>query len=75
METLGVHKLFPLTKKQILQNMIWLIVYKHPQDERVKRAVFGKSWASRAQLLRLNVSAVFWGKMRELKRMMNKKVA
>ncbi|MBW2411681.1 MAG: radical SAM protein [Deltaproteobacteria bacterium] len=68
-------KIFPFTKKQILQNIVWLIVYKHPQDERIKRAVFGRSWASKAQLFILNISAVFWGKIREIKRVMYKEVA
>jgi radical SAM superfamily enzyme YgiQ (UPF0313 family) len=68
-------RMFPLAKKQILQNIIWLIVYRQPSDERVKQAVFGKSWASKAQLFRLNTSAVFWGKIRELKRVMYKEVA
>ena len=68
-------RMFPFTKKQILQNIVWLIVYKHPQDERIKRAVFGRSRASKAQLFLLNISAVFWGKIREIKRVLYKEVA
>jgi hypothetical protein len=68
-------RMFPFTKKQILQNIVWLIVYKHPQDERIKRAVFGRSWASKAQLFLLNISAVCWGKIREIKRVLYKDVA
>ena len=68
-------KLFPFTKKQILQNIIWLIVYRHPRDESVIHAVFGKSWSSKAYLYCLNLKAFWGGQMRELKRVMNRKIA
>jgi hypothetical protein len=68
-------RLFPLTRKQMLQNLIWLIIYRHPDEKKVKRAVFRQSWRSRAQLFYLNVQAVLWGKMHELKRMVSIKTA
>ena len=64
-------RLLPLTRKQMLQNLIWLIIYRQPADEKVKRAVFSQSWRSRAQLFYLNVQAVFWGKMHELRRIVS----
>ena len=64
-------KLFPLTRKQMLQNIVWLIIYRRPEDDKVKRAVFGQSWGSKAHLFYLNVQAVFWGKIHELRRMMS----
>ncbi|UCE54190.1 MAG: cobalamin-dependent protein [Desulfobacterales bacterium] len=68
-------KLFPLTKKQMLQNIIWLIVYRHPSDEIVKGAVFNDSFGSKLNLIYLNFKSIFWGKIREIKRLINKKIA
>ena len=68
-------RLLPLTRKQMLQNLIWLIIYRQPADEKIKRAVFSQSWHARAQLFCLNATAVFWGKMHELRRMVSIKTA
>jgi radical SAM superfamily enzyme YgiQ (UPF0313 family) len=68
-------KVFPLTKKQILQNIIWLLAYQHPGDDIVKRAVFSDTWRSKLDFIYLNLKALFWGKIRELKRIMNRKIA
>jgi hypothetical protein len=68
-------KVFPLTLKQILQNIIWLIVYQHTGDTIVKRAVFSGSRRSKLDLIYLNLKAIFWGKLHELKRGLNKKIA
>ena len=68
-------KVFPLTLRQILQNIIWLIVYQHTGDTIVKRAVFSGSWRSKLDLIYLNLKAIFWGKHHELKRRLNKKIA
>jgi len=70
-----VPKLFPLTKKQMLQNIIWLIAYGHTSDEIVKHAVFNDSFGSKLKLIYLNFKSIFWGKMREVKRLINKKIA
>jgi radical SAM superfamily enzyme YgiQ (UPF0313 family) len=68
-------KLFSLTQKQIYQNIIWLLAYQKPDGDVVKRAVFGNSRRSKLDLHYLNLKAVFWGKIRELKRIMNRKIA
>jgi len=68
-------KVFPLTLRQILQNIIWLIVYQHTGDTVVKRAVFSGSRRSKLDLIYLNLKAIFWGKLHELKRRLNKKIA
>jgi hypothetical protein len=68
-------KVFPPTLRQILQNIIWLIVYQHTGDTIVKRAVFSGSWRSKLDLIYLNLKAIFWGKHHELNRRLNKKIA
>jgi len=68
-------RLFPWTQKQILQNIIWLIVFRNTANDIVRRAVFGDSLGSRFNLMILNLKAAFWGKIREIKRMMNRKIA
>ena len=68
-------KLFPMTQKQILQNIIWLLAYHHPGNDIVKHAVFNGSWRSALDLIYLNLKAVWGGKIRELKRIMNRKIA
>jgi len=61
--------------KQILQNIIWLLAYHHPGNDIVKHAVFSGSWRSALDLIYLNLKAVLGGKIRELKRVMNRKIA
>jgi len=68
-------KVFPFTLRQILQNIIWLIVYQHTGDTIVKRAVSSASRRSKLDLIYLNLKAIFWGKLHELKRRLNKKIA
>ena len=68
-------KLFPMTKKQTLQNIVWLIAYGHSNDGIVKRAVFNDSFGSKLSLIYLNFKSIFWGKIREIKRLINKKIA
>ena len=70
-----VPKLFPLTKRQMLQNIIWLIAFGHTADGIVKDAVLGDSRAAKIKCIYLNFKSVFWGKIREIKRVMNKKIA
>ena len=68
-------KLFPLTKRQMLQNIIWLIAFGHTPDGIVKAAVFTDSLVAKVKFAYLNLKSVFLGKIREIKRMMNKKIA
>ena len=68
-------KLFPFTKKHMLQNIIWLIAFGHTGDKIVKDAIGKHSLAARFKFIYLNLKAVFWGKIREIKRVMNKKIA
>ena len=68
-------KLFPMTKKQILQNVVWLIAYGHSNDGIVKRAVFNDTFGFKLILIYLNFKSIFWGKIREIKRLINKKIA
>ncbi|MHC9543663.1 MAG: radical SAM protein [Vulcanimicrobiota bacterium] len=58
-----VPKLMPLNLKQILQNIIWLVVWAHQTDKIVKYAVFNNSLCSRLCLHYLNFKAVVWGKV------------
>jgi len=68
-----VPRLFPLNMKQILHNMIWLIVHGRVEDGAVKEAVFNKAPGSKLKLTRLNLKAVFWGKIHTAKRRMQKR--
>jgi hypothetical protein len=68
-------KLFPLTKRQMLQNIIWLIAFGHTTDGIVKHAVLTDSWVAKILLIYLNLKSVFFGKIREIKRLMNKKIS
>ena len=68
-------RLFPFTKRQMLQNIIWSIAFGHTEDEIVKEAVFMDSLSAKIKFLYLNLKAVFWGKIREIKRVLNKKIA
>ncbi|MEJ2731389.1 MAG: cobalamin-dependent protein, partial [Deltaproteobacteria bacterium] len=68
-------RLFPFTKKQMLQNIIWLITFRHTPDGIVKDAVMSDSWDAKIKFIYLNLKSVFWGKIREIKRMMNRKIA
>ena len=68
-----VPKLFPISKKQILQNVIWLMAYRDPLDETIEKAVFAESWRSKVILTGLNLKSLFWGKIQTLKRLMYRK--
>lgn len=58
-----VPKLFPYTKKQMFQNIIWLIVWNHTKDGIVKYSVFGDSLGSKMCLIYLNLKSIVLGKM------------
>ena len=64
-------KLFPLTKRQMLQNIIWLIAFGHTGHGIVKDAVFADSLAAKIKFVYLNFKSVLWGIVREIKRVMN----
>lgn len=56
-------RLLPYTKKQILQNIIWLIVWNHAKDRIVKFSVFGNSLSSKLCLNYLNLKSTVLGKI------------
>ena len=58
-----VPKFFPYTKKQQLQNIIWLIVWNHANDNMVEYGVFGESAIAQLCFFYLNVKSVFMGKI------------
>lgn len=58
-----VPKLLPFNKKQMLQNIIWLVVWKHAADGIVKYAVFNNSLGSKFCLIYMNYNAIVLGKI------------
>ena len=68
-----VPRLFPLNKRQIMHNIIWLIVYGRVEDRAVKQALFSETPNSRLKLTYLNLKAIFWGKINTAKRRMQKR--
>ena len=68
-----VPRFFPLNKKQMMHNIIWLVVYGHAEDAAVKQAVFNDTLRARLKIIYLNLKAVFWGKIHTFKRMMQKR--
>ncbi|MGD8989961.1 MAG: radical SAM protein [Desulfobacterales bacterium] len=69
-----VPRLFPLNKKQMIHNIIWLTVYGRAQDAAVRKAVFRDGFSAGLKLVCLSVKAIFWGKIQALQRLMQKKV-
>ena len=68
-----VPRLFPLNKKQIMHNIIWLLVYGRVEDRAVRQAIFNESDSARLKLAYLNFKAIFWGKIYAAKRRMRKR--
>jgi hypothetical protein len=68
-----VSRLFPLNKKQIMHNIIWLIVYERVEDSAVRKAIFNNAHRTKLKLTCLNFKAIFWGKMHTIKRRLQKK--
>ncbi|GAG29544.1 unnamed protein product, partial [marine sediment metagenome] len=58
-----VPRLLPYTEKQILQNIIWLIVNNHAKDSIVKFSIFGDSLSSKLCLNYLNFKSIVLGKI------------
>ena len=69
-----VPRLFPFTKKQILQNIIWLVAYGHASEKMVKQAISSETLKSRLMLIYLNLKAVFWGKINSARRLLHKEM-
>ena len=68
-----VPKLMPYTKKQMLQNIIWLYVYGHVKDGIVKHAVFKDSSGAKPLLFYLNIKAVILGKIQSIKKLIKRR--
>ena len=68
-----VPRLFPLNKKQIMHNIIWLMVYGRAEDRAVKQAIFNEVPSAGLKLTYLNLKAIFLGKINTAKRRMRKK--
>ncbi len=58
-----VPRLRPWTRKQRLQNIIWMIVWNHVKDDLVSFAVFGKSWRSKVCFYYLSFISIPMGKI------------
>ncbi len=68
-----VPKLLPHTKKQMLQNVVWLYIYGNTRDKQIKSAVFSKSPGALFFLFYLNFKAIFLGKFQTIKRFLNQR--
>lgn len=58
----------------MLQNIIWLIAFGHTTDGIVKDVAFADSLVAKIKFVYLNFKSVFWGKIREIKKVMNKRI-
>jgi len=58
-----VPRRLPYTKKQIFQNIIWLITNNHAKDKIVKFSVFGDTLSSKLCLNYLNYKSIILGKI------------
>jgi len=58
-----IPRMLPYTKKQKLQNIIWLIAFRHTEINLMKYAVFHDSLGARLCLVYLNLEAVVLGKI------------
>lgn len=68
-----VPKLFPFSIKQTLQNIIWLIAYDRAGDKVIEDAVFNRTARPSGRLLLLHLRAYFFGKLQQIRRLMQKK--
>jgi anaerobic magnesium-protoporphyrin IX monomethyl ester cyclase len=68
-----VPKLRPFSKKQMLQNIVWLIAYGHADDKVIEDAVFNPKMKSKSRLLMLHFRAYSLGRLQHIRRMMHKK--
>jgi hypothetical protein len=58
----------------MLQIIIWLIAFGHITDGIVKDAAYADSLVAKNKFVHLNFKSVFWGKIREIKKVMNKRI-
>ncbi|MDP2939798.1 MAG: radical SAM protein [Candidatus Omnitrophota bacterium] len=58
-----VPRLLPYTEKQILQNIIWLIVWNHVKNSTIKFSVFGDSLSAKLCLNYFNLKSIVLGKV------------
>ena len=58
-----VPKRLPFNKKQMLQNIIWLVAWGHAADRTVKYAVFNNSLGAKLCLNYMNYKAIVFGKI------------
>ena len=58
----------------MLQNIIWLVTFGHTTDGIVKDAAFADALVAKTKFVYLNFKSVFWGKIREIKKVMNKRI-
>lgn len=58
-----VPKLFPYSKKQMYQNIIWLIAWSNTNHNFIKFSILGNSWISEVSLNYLNYKAIILGKI------------
>ena len=68
-----VPRFFPLNKKQMMHNIIWLMVYGRSGETAVRQAIFSEGFSAGLRLACLNAKAIFWGKIQALQRIMLKK--
>jgi radical SAM superfamily enzyme YgiQ (UPF0313 family) len=68
-----VPKLLPITKKQMLHNIIWLIAYGYADDKEIKDVVFSSTVKSKGRLLVLHFRSYFRGKLQHIRRLRQKK--
>ena len=61
-------RLRPFTRRQMLQNLIWLYVGGGVADRSLRRAAFGNSRAARLRRVLLSLAAVARGKIQEIRR-------
>lgn len=68
-----VPRLFPWNRRQIMHNVIWLIVYGHARDGAVRAAIFDEGHRAGLKLACLNLKAIYWGKIHTARRRMKKR--
>lgn len=58
-----VPKLRPYDRKRILQNMIWMLVWDHASDERIRYIVFHDSLPAKILLHTMNIKSLVLGRI------------
>lgn len=60
-----IPRLLPCTKKQALQNIIWLVAWGHVSERLVRYGVFGDSLGAKACVAYMNLKSIVAGKILE----------